>query len=229
MKKLIILITAAAALALSGSSFANFNGPYIGAKAGTRWIKVGVIRPDRPLARTPDNWAKTQSHFTYGGNIGYGHVFKRLYLGVELGYYHSSKLHDITYLNSWDTNRFHNELSDELTADALIGFTITPRLLFYGRTGVGDQSMTSSYWVNRTFRHPYPPGYINSPTKKHFSTLRYGGGFKYAVTQHINVSVDYVRELSDTLHYAPMLESGHTGMTNKPQSNLALFGVEYKF
>lgn len=235
MKKQIVLLTAVAGFALFGTAFASnsndayFNGPYIGVKAGTRWVKVNITRFDRPLARWPNKWDKPQAKATYGVDIGYGHVFNHFYLGGEIGYYQSQKLNDITYLNSWDTNRFHNKLSGELTADALIGYTITPRFLFFGHVGLGYQSITSNYWVNRTFHPPYPPGYLMHDVTKDFMSLRYGGGFKYAVTKHIDVSVDYTREITGTIHFPPMYESGHLGLTEKPESNTVMFGLQYTF
>lgn len=81
----------------------------------------------------------------YGADISFRHVFNKFYLGAKLGYYKSSSLKDVTYLNSWDTNLFHNKMSGELTADALIGYTITPRFLFYGHFGAGYQSITTDF------------------------------------------------------------------------------------
>lgn len=192
MKKTLLISNAAVVLTLlAGASAAqardgekNFEGAKVGVQAGWEQRKIDeVLLPAPDDIRLDDK----SSGFSYGGFVGYDKQFDQFVLGVEADFSPNGKTLRST-LTTGDTVTLDSKWAASVSARA--GFTLTPKLLAYGRVGYG---------INRYEVSSLAAGATTSSISDNATGdgLVYGGGLEYAVNPNVSMRVEYRRDEND--------------------------------
>lgn len=167
MKKSALLSTLALTLPIctfaatdNAASNTLFNGFYVGAQAGmtTVWsshdststmtvVKLGGLAPSFSVPVSDD---ASNIGASGGLHLGYGHVFKRLYLGGEINgdlqsvNIDSHSIPSAQLADSFSTTQFNAKLHNTYGFDLKPGVLLNPSLLLYAKLGVQRSYMDAS-------------------------------------------------------------------------------------
>jgi opacity protein-like surface antigen len=211
-KLLLSLIAATFGLACSNAmaTASPYNGVYLGAEGGASLAYFSEssdssltinerFLPSFTLDAPVDSHASNLSGFI-GGHIGVGHVYKRVYLGIEA----NGDFGSVNTSNYAPPSNQTGDLTTSIKDDASIknnygitlrpGFLITPSLLLYAQLGAEKAQINT----NTTTTFENVPGQtgtvysIESQTSDNQLGYRAGLGIEEHATNHLSVRVEYL-------------------------------------
>lgn len=202
MKKILILATAASALATSpamAEDDASFTGPRIGLEGG--W------------ARVAGDGHKGSDGFSYGALLGYDVGSGAVRFGPEVKFGDSTQKHCKPYPAGGSADAHICRRSDrDLYVGLRLGVVAAPNLLVFGTGGYTNARFSDHYRdITVGPRRDYHIG-------RDVGGYRFGGGLEYAVTPNIYVSGTY--------HYSGWK---HKDWDHHVHQNQVLAGVGYRF
>ena len=195
----LVAVFGTAAPALAQSDEQHFQGPSLGVQAG--WEERSI--DETVLPNTVNATVKDKSDgLSYAAFAAYDHQFESFVLGVEAGFAPNGRTLNAALPGG------SIELDSKWSADLSVraGFTVTPRLLVYGRLGYGINRTRISGFVNGQTG----PVESDSATSDGFI---FGGGVEYALTDKASVRAEYRRREFD----------------GSLSSNQVLAGVAFRF
>ncbi|WP_029012376.1 outer membrane protein [Niveispirillum irakense] len=194
----VALVGAAAAPSLAQST--AFNGPYVGLYTGYNFSDAETKTTGLSQDLNQDGWS-------YGGYLGYGQTFDRIYVGAE-GEIGGNDLKGSKTLAGRVTSLDANETYG-LSVRA--GYLVTDNALVYGRVG----------WQRTNYE-------INSGSLSRHTDLdgvRFGGGVEVAMTENVVARLEYNYTDYDKLNY----NVGTANYSVQPDGGQLRLGVGYRF
>lgn len=168
-KILVAGLLAAAAMAMSTASMAQFDGLYIG--GGFTRFKATETAHD-PVTDSSITLGVADHQGGFNGNVGFGFSMRMLYLGVEASY--SNQVGEIT-VRTGGTD-FSDGVEEAGAVSILPGLKLGNDALIYGRIGAAQAKLKAQS--------------TGGFSQTHKGTL-YGVGMKGAVAKNLALVVEY--------------------------------------
>jgi hypothetical protein len=234
-----------------------FNGIYLGAQAGTTTVwsshdststmtveKGGSLAPSVSVPVSDD---ASNIGATGGLHLGYGHAFKRIYLGGEFnGQLESVNIdsHSIPsaqLADSFSTTQFTAKLHSTYGFNLKPGVLLTPSVLFYAKIGIQRSYIDASSTTNfQSIPGVTEQTYVGSVDGSSYITGLQGGlGIEKRTAHNFSIyvedlltgynssSIDNVQPISGTgVHSGSNIENK---ATFTPRSNILVLGASYYF
>jgi outer membrane immunogenic protein len=254
--RILLAASAFAALAAAAPAFAQdekplWTGFYIGANAGWTWGNTNhrflttpgtgaIVIPPDAIDQIDTRFQSNPGGFTGGGEAGYNWLNGNLVLGLEtdFDYLDMKATRTIPFNSSLVVNplivpptTLSGQVGQGTKADWL--WTVRPRLgyatgswLFYvtGGFALADIKLTSNYSDDL--------GNVGSAsTSSTRAGWTVGGGIGYAISPSWSVKAEYLYADFGSVNQAILLPNGFGSIISQssPRTNIARFGVDYRF